>query len=66
MRRLFFMLAWAECHRASWMLAAGQHLQGKEALAAAFARLGDMASAGRRRRWRPLVQGGNHGLRVRR
>ena len=63
MRRLLLMLAWAECRRADWFLAAGETTLGELALAAAKARLVALAGI-RPRPWRPLVAARNHGLRI--
>lgn len=64
MARLLFMLAWAECRHAEWLLAAGDGARAAHAMALAFARLGGMPAAVRPRAWRPLVAGARHGLRV--
>jgi hypothetical protein len=63
-RRLHFVLAWSECVRATWSLAAGQLGPAAVALAAAFrfldrgARCADSAFG-----WRPILAP-HHGLMV--
>jgi hypothetical protein len=62
--RLFFVLAWSGCIRATWMFSAGRRGPAAEALAAAFRFLDE---SGRTRdsgfRWRPILAP-HHGLTV--
>lgn len=64
MRRLLFMLAWAECRRASWFLAAGEATAGEVALATAGERLRTMGAVKDPPRRRPVLGGARHGLQV--
>lgn len=62
MRRLLFELAWGECIRVSWILAAGRVTSGASALAGAFRLLEQSCrSRGGSMAWRPIIQP-YHGL----
>jgi hypothetical protein len=61
---LHFLLAWNECTRATWVLAAGQLGPAAAALASAFWSLDQSArSRDTAFRWRPIVTP-HHGLTV--